>query len=564
MEPLLNIRRLSIAFAGHQAVNELDLTLARGETLALVGESGCGKSATALSILRQLPPGARCSGSIEFEGDNLLTLPEKQLRRLRGNRISMIFQEPMTSLNPVYTVGKQIGEVLRLHLNLSARAARERAIELLDLVNIPQPARRVDSFVHHLSGGQRQRVMIAMAVACEPTLLIADEPTTALDVTTQAQILALLDSLRHKLSMSLLLITHDLGLVSHRADRVAVMYAGRKVEEGETAPLFSQPRHDYTRGLLATSLHGKNQPSTRTADPPQPPHYRAGRLPEIRHAPDAMGNPAFQLVLPGGAPAFSAGPDADAPVLLALRDVHTHYHQGGSRIEAVSAVSFSLRRGETLGLVGESGCGKSTLSRTIIRLLKPSSGSIIFDGQEIARSTERQLRPLRRHIQMIFQDPFASLNPRHSVETILNTVLKVNGLADRRARRQKILRMIDNVGLARNSLYRFPHEFSGGQRQRIGIARALITGPALVICDEAVSALDVSVQAQILNLLVNLKQELGLSYLFISHDLAVVRYISDRVMVMHEGRIVETGGHQSLWNQPQHPYTRRLLSAVPG
>ncbi|MBN3183405.1 ABC transporter ATP-binding protein [Pectobacterium brasiliense] len=554
MKPLVDIQDLRVDFPGHQAVRGLNLTINAGETLALVGESGCGKSATALSLMRLVAEPGTISGRILFDGQDLLTLPDRQMRQLRGNALSMIFQEPMTSLNPVLSIGQQISETLRLHETLTPAQARTRAIELLDLVKIPEPARRVDDYPHNLSGGQRQRVMIAMAVACRPRLLIADEPTTALDVTIQAQILALLDNLRREFSMSLLLITHDLGLVAQWADRVAVMYAGQKVEEAQAADLFQSsthrfaPKHSYTRGLLATSLHMD-----------QDRHYRTHRLAEIHHAPTDEG---FTLLTPPTL--IHRATDTSQPPLLSLKNIHTRYSTAQGKVLAVDDVSLTILPGETLGLVGESGCGKSTLSKTILRLLPPSHGQIVFDGQDITTLKESRLKALRQRVQMIFQDPYASLNPRHSIQHILETPLIVHGLGDRAQRQQAIKNIIDRVGLLQSSLSRYPHEFSGGQRQRIGIARALVVRPSLVICDEPVSALDVSIQAQILNLLVELKNEMGLSLLFISHDLAVVRYIADRVMVMQNGRCVESGDHHSIWHQPQHPYTRKLIDAVPG
>ncbi|ASY82438.1 glutathione ABC transporter ATP-binding protein GsiA [Pectobacterium polaris] len=554
MKPLVDIQDLRVDFPGHQAVRGLNLTINAGETLALVGESGCGKSATALSLMRLVAEPGKISGRILFDGQDLLTLPDRQMRQLRGNVLSMIFQEPMTSLNPVLSIGQQISETLRLHEALTPAQARTRAIELLDLVKIPEPARRVDDYPHNLSGGQRQRVMIAMAVACRPRLLIADEPTTALDVTIQAQILALLDNLRREFSMSLLLITHDLGLVAQWADRVAVMYAGQKVEEAQATDLFQSsthrfsPKHSYTRGLLATSLHMD-----------QDRHYRTHRLAEIHHAPTDEG---FTLLTPPTL--IHRATDTSQQPLLSLKNIHTRYSTAQGKVLAVDDVSLTILPGETLGLVGESGCGKSTLSKTILRLLPPSHGQIVFDGQDITTLKESRLKALRQRVQMIFQDPYASLNPRHSIQHILETPLIVHGLGDRAQRQLAIKNIIDRVGLPQSSLSRYPHEFSGGQRQRIGIARALVVRPSLVICDEPVSALDVSIQAQILNLLVELKNEMGLSLLFISHDLAVVRYIADRVMVMQNGRCVESGDHHSIWHQPQHPYTRKLIDAVPG
>lgn len=559
---LLDVRGLDISFRGSQgpiqAVRGLDLTIQRGETLALVGESGCGKSTTALAVLRLLAPGASLRGNIFFDGRDILALPPAELRALRGRDISMVFQEPMTSLNPVHSIGAQIIETLRRHEDLSVLAARKRAVELLDLVRIPEPQRRIDDHPHNLSGGQRQRVMIAMAVACRPRLLVADEPTTALDVTVQAQILELLDGLRREFNMALLLITHDLGLVAQWADRVAVMYGGEKVEEAPTAQLFARPAHAYTKGLLGASLHAGRSL-----------HYTGERLPEIRVSVDTVTQSRnFALHVPVVAPRVALPQVAHLNTvepLLSVQDLRTDYplRQGGV-LHAVDGVSFDIGAGETLGLVGESGCGKSTLSRTLLRLVQPANGRIVLDGTDIAPLSARALKPWRRRVQMVFQDPYASLNPRRSVFDILEAVLVVHGVSQKEERRKRIAAILDRVGLPGDAAGRYPNEFSGGQRQRIGIARALVVRPSLVVLDEPVSALDVSVQAQILNLLVELKEDFGLSYLFISHDLSVVRYIADRVMVMHKGKIVETGGHQDIWDRPQHPYTRSLIASVPG
>ncbi len=560
MKSILQVDRLAVRFGAQHAVNNLSFAVRENEMLALVGESGCGKSTTALAIMQLLPSSATLEGSIEFEGRDLVGLSKPTLRSIRGNAISMIFQEPMTCLNPVMTAGAQIVEVLRRHEPLSADAAWKRAIELLDLVSLPEPARRAHDFPHNLSGGQRQRVMIAMAVACRPRLLIADEPTTALDVTIQAQILQLLDSLRRDLSMSVLLITHDLGVVGQYANRVAVMYSGETVEDGTTQRIFTQPRHPYTKGLLGASL---------TLD--QNLHYRTRRLTEIRsHIDTGTGLRDFSLSDERVASApnivFTRSPyirppatDERAP-LLSVRDLVTRYN---SKSNAVDGVSFDVGQDETVGLVGESGCGKSTLSRTILRLIPSASGTINLDGQDITHIGGGALRAIRPKIQMIFQDPYASLNPRQRVLDILDAALIVHGVSDRQERRRRIADITDRVGLASRSLQRFAHEFSGGQRQRIGIARALVLQPKLVICDEPVSALDVSIRAQVLNLLVELKQSLGLSYLFISHDLSVVRYIADRVLVMNSGKIVESGDHESIWSRPAHAYTRSLIDAVP-
>ncbi|EOA05799.1 ABC transporter [Herbaspirillum frisingense GSF30] len=552
MSSLLELRDLKVAFGAHQAVRGLDLSIAAGETVALVGESGCGKSTTALSILRLLDGSAKVSGQVLFEERDLLRLPEPELVALRGQDIAMIFQEPMTSLNPVLSIGQQLVEAIRLHQPLDGAAARARALELLAQVRIPDPARRIDDYPHQLSGGQRQRVMIAMAIANRPRLLIADEPTTALDVTVQAQILELLDQLRRELGMAVLLITHDLGVVEQWADRVAVMFAGEKVEEATTAQLFAAPRHAYTRGLLGASLRLE-----------QELHYRRQRLPEIRNDIDADGQWRFSLTDTALRQVIQPLAAGAAP-LLSVQDLHVDYLTPKGSVHAVRGVSLDIAPGQTVGLVGESGCGKSTLSRCIIGLEDSRSGRILLDGQDITRLDRKALRPLRRRVQMVFQDPFASLNPRHSVRDILDTALQIHEVRDRNERQRRVSQIIDLVGLPQAALGRYAHQFSGGQRQRIGIARALVLKPALVIYDEPVSALDVSVQAQILNLLVDLKQEFGLAYLFISHDLSVVRYIADHVLVMQGGRIVEEGDHRSIWQAPQHPYTRTLLAAAPG
>jgi len=551
MSQLLDIGNLNVSFPGHDAVKDLCFGIAAGETLALVGESGCGKSTTALSLLRLLPESARVSGNIVFEGRDLQALPEHEICALRGNAISMIFQEPMTSLNPVLTIGQQVVEAIRLHQPLSAKAAQARAIELLELVRIPEPQRRFNDYPHNLSGGQRQRVMIAMAVSCHPRLLVADEPTTALDVTIQAQILELLDQLRRDLSMAVLLITHDLAVVEQWADRVAVMYGGRKVEEARSDLLFAHPQHPYTRGLLGASLQME-----------QDYHYRDGRLPEIRTSLGKDDERIFTLTERAHAQPLPPIAEQARP-LLSLQDVHTHYRSRNGVVHAVKGVSFDIAAGESVGLVGESGCGKSTLSKTIVRLVESSAGKILLDGDDIAPLAGTRLRPYRRRVQMIFQDPYASLNPRHTVAEILDAALVIHDVKDKSERRRRIEQIVDLVGLPQRALRSYPHQFSGGQRQRIGIARALVLKPALVICDEPVSALDVSVQAQILNLLVDLKREFGLSYLFISHDLSVVRYIADKVLVMNGGRIVESGDHNSIWQAPQHDYTRSLIAAVP-
>ena len=547
-QPLLSVRDLRISYSSAlrsgTAVDGLSFDLMPGEALTLVGESGCGKSTLALALMGLLPRDTALSGEIRFEGRDLVTADARELRALRGPGMAMIFQEPMTSLNPVYTIGSQIAEALRAHTDITRADARRRVLELLDQVAIADSARRIDAFPHELSGGQRQRAMIAMAIALKPRLLIADEPTTALDSTTQQQILDLIDQLRHELDMSLLMISHDLPLVQRRSDRVIVMHHGRQMEEIAAAELFESGRHIYTRGLIAASIRlGDGR------------HYSTERLSEIRATREPDGDFRFDLHMPDRAP--PAPPEAGPVPALSVAGLVVHYP--GTADPAVRDVSFDISRGTTLGLVGESGSGKSSLSKAVMRLIPGVSGQIRLLGQDITAAKGRALHQARRRLQMVFQDPYASLNPRQTVGDILGHALALHGL-DHPA--QRIARMVDHVGLPAGSLERYPHEFSGGQRQRIGIARALILEPEVVICDEPVSALDVSIQAQILNLLTDLRAELGLSMLFISHDLAVVQYISDRVAVMQRGRIVELGDHRSLWQAPQHDYTRALIAAV--
>ena len=530
-EPLLEVRDLSVSFASaagrEQAVRGLGFSIAEGESLALVGESGCGKSTAALALMRLLPESAACTGMIRFAGRNVPELSAAEMRGLRARSMSMIFQEPMSSLNPVHRVGDQIVEVLRAHELLSREAARRRAVELLERVQIAEPARRFDDYPHQLSGGQRQRVMIAIAIACGPQLLIADEPTTALDVTVQAQVLALLDSLRRELRMALLLITHDLGVVAEYADRVLVMLNGSRVEEAATQRLFEAPAHRYSRQLLAASLHCQPVPVA-----------PIGRSPRV----------------------LARG---EAPLLEVDQLVVAYPRTRSVRANAVDGVSFVITAGETLGLIGESGCGKSTLARALMRLIPLHAGTIHFEGTEVGSLRERALGAFRQRVQMVFQDPYGSLNPRQSVGRILDTVLTVNRIAEPTDRAMHIDRLIEQVGLPADSRRRHPNEFSGGQRQRIAIARALLLKPALLVLDEPVSALDVSIQAQILDLLLELQRDLGLAYLFISHDLAVVRRMSDKVVVMRDGRFVEEGANPAIWEAPRHEYTQSLMAATP-
>ncbi len=551
--PVLDVRNLWLSFPGHggdtTAVAGLSFSVRPGQAVALVGESGCGKSSTALAIMQLLPDTARFAGEIRLDGRNIVGLPRKELRAMRGSTAAMIFQEPMTSLNPVHRIGDQIAEALRAHEQLSYKAARARALALLEQVRIPDAARRLDAYPHQLSGGQRQRVMIAMAISGRPKLLIADEPTTALDATIQAQILQLLDELRQELGMGLLLITHDLALVSRWTEDVVVMHHGEKMEQLPAVDLFSNAHHPYTRGLIGASIR---------LDRSQ--HYRKRRLPEIRvvHNPDDT----YAFSLEQREPARLAPPLLDSHPVLAVKNLVVRYDTPRGPFTAVDDVSLRIAPGETLGLVGESGSGKSTLSKAVMRLVPAHEGRIVFKGEDIGAFSGKDLRRVRRDMQMVFQDPYGSLNPRHTVGEILEGPLAVHEVDDARERRKRVLDMLDRVGLPARSVNRLPHEFSGGQRQRIGIARALILNPSLVVCDEPVSALDVSVQSQILNLLVELKESLNLSYLFISHDLAVVQYISDRVVVMKDAKVVEENDHLHIWTNPRHDYTRALINAV--
>jgi microcin C transport system ATP-binding protein len=526
---LLEVEDLSVSFRVEggivEAVRGVSFAIERGETVALVGESGSGKSVTALSILQLLPyPKAfHPGGSIRLGGEELVGAPEPVLRRVRGDRVGVIFQEPMTSLNPLHKVEKQISETLVLHRRMSASAARARTLELLRLVRLQDPEQRLDSYPHQLSGGQRQRVMIAMALANEPDLLIADEPTTALDVTVQAQILQLLKDLQRRLGMAILMITHDLTIVRKVADRVCVMTDGLIVERGPVRQIFERPEHPYTRHLLAA------QPRPKAV---------------------SVAGATAPLVMEGH------GVKVHFPIQRGLLRRTVGY------IKAVDGVDVAVRRGETVGVVGESGSGKTTLGLALLRLLK-SEGAIRFKGEDIQGWTSRRIRPLRREMQIVFQDPFSSLSPRMSVGQIIEEGLLVHGLGgDRAGRRQLVSQALREVGLDPESQDRYPHEFSGGQRQRISIARAMVLEPSFVVLDEPTSALDMSVQAQIVDLLRDLQDRHGLAYLFISHDLRVVRALSDHVLVMRDGLVVEHGPATRIFEQPQHPYTRALLAAA--
>ncbi|MBR2814879.1 MAG: ABC transporter ATP-binding protein [Reyranella sp.] len=553
--PLLSVADLSVSFRRQglwrPVVRDVAFEVGPRETVAVVGESGSGKSVTALSIMRLVPTAnGRVQGSIKLEGRQLLTLPDAEMQQVRGNEISMIFQEPMTSLNPVLTVGFQIAEALRCHRNMSATEAKAETIRLLERVRIPAARSRFDEYPHRFSGGMRQRAMIAMALACRPKLLIADEPTTALDVTIQAQILQLIRELQEEEGMSVLFITHDMGVVAEIADRTVVLYDGEKVEAGATGRLFAAPEHPYTRALLAAvpqlgSMSG---------------HSRPRRFPTVDKTTGVADVPAET---PDTVSATTR-PLLEVSNLTTRFDIRSGLFGGLSgRVHAVENVSFSIQAGETLALVGESGCGKSTIGRSIVRLVEPRSGSIVVDGQDVLGLDSRRLRDMRRHLQIIFQDPFASLNPRQSVGAAIAEPLIGHGLADRTTAQERVAELLVQVGLAPDMASRFPHEFSGGQRQRVCIARALALQPKLIIADESVSALDVSIKAQVINLMLDLQAGLGLSYLFISHDIAVVERISHRVAVMYLGEIVEIGPRRSIFGNPQHPYTKKLMAAVP-
>ncbi len=603
MEQLLEISDLRTWFRTDKdparAVDGVSLSIRPGETYALVGESGSGKSVTALSVMQLLPKGLGYieGGSIRFCGQELIGCTTEQMRSIRGNDISMIFQEPMTALNPVFTVGQQIAEVFRLHQGMDKKAAHAHSIEMLEMVGIPDPKARIDNYPHELSGGMQQRVMIAMALACKPKLLIADEPTTALDVTIQSQILTLMKELQEKTGTAILLITHDMGVVRENADRVGVMYGGKLVEEAPIKELFNRPAHPYTELLMRALPSQSNRTDkldTIEGLVPKATLELAGCRFENRC-------PARMDICKTVAPArlsisethtaachlfkdtnhrgdlpISRKPAMPSPldhsiVCLETTDLQLHFPLkksffGKSRgsVRAVDGVSIRLHKGETLALVGESGCGKTTVGKSIIKLLEPTGGSVEFKSKDLAGLNKRAMKEMRQNIQFVFQDPFSSLDPRQPIGEIITEGMVVHGIGNsRKERLDKAQALLERVGLSSDMIYRYPHEFSGGQRQRIVLARALATDPELLICDEATSALDVSVQAQILNLLKDLQSELNLSYIFITHDLSVVQYLADRVAVMYLGRIVEEGTTEEIFNSPKHPYTQALLSAAP-
>ena len=557
---LLNVEGLTVEFStsiGHStAVKELSFHINKGETLGVVGESGSGKSVTALSLIRlvEFGGGRITSGSIEFLQKNgskidLHNQSNLQMRKIRGNEIAMIFQEPMTSLNPTFSVGDQITEAIQLHQGLKGEESWKMAHDVLEQVRIPEARRRLRQYPYELSGGMRQRVMIAMALACRPLLLIADEPSTALDVTIQAQILSLIKELQEELGMAVLFITHDMGVVSEMADRVLIMNGGKKVEEGNIFELFKNPKDEYTKMLLKAvprygSMRGTSEP--RRFSNESNPSYKTPRSNLV----PIMGNEGENIL--------------DVKNLSKRFPVYSGiFRRVTGYIHAVEDVSLTLKRGKTLAIVGESGCGKSTLARTILRLYEPSAGKIYINGNEIQSLNIAQMKPIRKKIQIIFQDPFASLNPKLRVSTLLKEPLIAHGIKSISEMEDRATKLLHKVSLPSDVMQRFPHEFSGGERQRICIARALMLNPDIIVADEAVSALDVSVRAQILDLLMDLQQELNLSYLFISHDLAVVEQIAHKIAVMYCGRMVETGPRDSVCTEPSHFYTKRLMSSIP-
>jgi peptide/nickel transport system ATP-binding protein len=553
---LLEVRDLRVSFRidkdnSFDAVRGISFAVPRNQTVALVGESGSGKSVSALAIMGLLPPENASLGSgssISFDAHELTAMTKAQRRALCGKDISMIFQEPMSSLNPVFTVGYQIAEVLRLHMGMSAKQARARSIDLLDEVGIPDPAERVDYYPGQLSGGQQQRVMIAMAIACEPKLLIADEPTTALDVTIQKQIVDLIKSLQQLRSMSVLFITHDLALVAEIADRVIVMRDGEVQEQGAAQQIFNHPSHPYTQALLQCRPRLDSRPM---------------RLPVIEDIFRRDGHE--EAVVPQRARGYA---DDDQP-LLVVNDLRKSFFSreglfGQREFQAVKGVSFTLPRGKTLGIVGESGSGKTTVGLCLLRLHEATAGEVLFKGKDLLSMPSREFFGYKCRIQIVFQNPFASLNPRFTVGQILREPMRIFSIGeDDRERTALCFKWLDRVGLPVSAFHRYPHEFSGGQRQRIAIARCLTLKPEVLVCDESVSALDVSVQAQVLNLLQDLQDELGISYIFISHDLSVVKYMADQVMVMHQGEVVEMANSDELYRSPQHAYTKALLGAIP-
>ena len=566
---MLNVENLTIDFYNRdektwfKAVKTINFNVKKGTVLGIVGESGSGKSVTSFSIMRLHDERtANISGKIDFEDISLLHLSSNEIRQIRGNQISMIFQEPMTSLNPVFTCGEQVAEAIILHQKVNKLTAKERTIKLFNEVQLPRPEKIFDSYPHQISGGQKQRVMIAMALSCNPKLLIADEPTTALDVTVQKTILQLLLKLKEERDMAMIFISHDLGVVNEIADEVAVMYKGEIVEQGPAKAIFEHPQHPYTKGLLAC----RPSPALQLKKLPVVADFLTGKTADLNTHLQLSNQLTDEEIASRRALLYASQP------LLEVKELSTWYpiHNGlfgkvTDYVKAVDKISFQVFPGETLGLVGESGCGKTTLGRTILRLIQPTSGSISFNGLDITNISKSELRKLRKDIQIIFQDPYASLNPKLSIGQSIMEPLQVHQLyRNDTERKQKVMDLLAKVGLKPDHFNRYPHEFSGGQRQRVVIARALALEPKFIVCDESVSALDVSVQAQVLNLIRDLQHEFGLTYIFISHDLAVVKHISDRILVMNKGKIEEEGFPEQIFHAPKAVYTRKLIEAIPG
>ena len=578
-EILLEVKNLVTEFRSEEetikAVNGISFTLSKGETIGIVGESGSGKSVTSLSVMRLIPnpPGKITGGQIIYHSKtkgpvDIVTLSEKEMRQLRGNEIAMIFQEPMTSLNPVYTCGDQVMEAILLHQKVSKKVAKELTIDLFKEVQLPRPENIFESYPHQISGGQKQRVMIAMAMSCKPNILIADEPTTALDVTVQATILDLMLKLQREHDMGIMFITHDLGVIAELADKVVVMYKGKIVEQGSVMEIFENPRHPYTKGLLACRppLNKRLHWLPTVAD-----FMQTSEAGEMIESKQSVSDLTEKLVV-------SAGERQDAhkklyakAPILQIKNLKTYFPikkgifgKAKDFVKAVDDVSFDVYPGETLGLVGESGCGKTTLGRTVLRLIEPTAGEIIFNGFHVTGLDNKKMRELRKDIQIIFQDPYSSLNPRITIGQAIMEPMQVHGILENdKARKARVVELLQRVNMNESHFYRYPHEFSGGQRQRICIARALALQPKFIICDESVSALDVSVQAQVLNLLNELKREFDFTYIFISHDLSVVKFMSDRMVVMNKGKVEEMGDADAIYNNPQTEYTKNLINAIP-
>ncbi|MBK7181551.1 MAG: ABC transporter ATP-binding protein [Bacteroidetes bacterium] len=578
-ETLLEIKNLVTEFRTEEetvkAVNDMSFTLSKGETIGIVGESGSGKSVTSLSVMRLIPnpPGKITGGEIIYHSKNkgpidLVQLSEKEMRQLRGNEIAMIFQEPMTSLNPVYTCGDQVMEAILLHQKCTKKEAKDKTIALFNEVQLPRPEAIFDSYPHQISGGQKQRVMIAMAMSCQPNILIADEPTTALDVTVQATILDLMLKLQREHEMGIMFITHDLGVIAELADKVVVMYKGKIVEQGTVLEIFSNPQHPYTKGLLACRppLNKRLHWLPTVAD-----FMKTNENGEMIESTQSVADVTEKLVVTKEERVIAHKKLYSKAPILSIKNLQTYFPikkgmfgKAKDFVKAVDDVSFDVYPGETLGLVGESGCGKTTLGRTVLRLIEPTGGEVLFNGSNITTLGATEMRELRKDIQIIFQDPYSSLNPRITIGQAIMEPMQVHGILENdKARKERVIELLQRVNMNESHFYRYPHEFSGGQRQRICIARALALRPKFIICDESVSALDVSVQAQVLNLLNELKREFDFTYIFISHDLSVVKFMSDRMVVMNKGKIEEMGDADEIYNNPQTEYTKKLIGAIP-